>query len=108
MSHPLRDRFDLRDRDGKWLSTASTLAQALEFVRPYLASKQPLLSYVATVAGHYPFALNEEARPPVIETSGADPEIAAIVAEHFEEVGLLLGILSRGQRKVFRYRGGGD
>lgn len=37
-----------------------------------------------------------------------NPEIAEIVAEHFDEVAHLPGILSRGQRQVLRYRGAAD
>lgn len=68
----------------KYMFDAVLFAQNLDFVRQQLtaAPDRPLLNYVLTIYGHYPYMMNERLRPRVIESLGpsrADGELMTIV-----------------------------
>lgn len=51
--------------DGDLLSDEALYEQALRWILPALEAGKPLLSYVTTFAGHYPFDLDPRRHPPV-------------------------------------------
>jgi len=51
--------------DGELLSDEALYAQALEWIVPAMREGRPLLNYVLTFAGHYPFDMNPQRHPPV-------------------------------------------
>ncbi len=51
--------------DGELLSDEALYAQALEWIVPAMREGRPLLNYVLTFAGHYPFEMNPQRHPPV-------------------------------------------
>lgn len=53
------------DMDGEVLSDAAYYPQMLERILPAIDAGKPLLTYVITWAGHHPFDLNPQRRPPV-------------------------------------------
>jgi len=67
----------------EFMTDQKLLSQNLDFVRERLQSRpgQPLLNYVLTIYGHYPYRIDEHLRPRVIDTNppGQMPSDLAIV-----------------------------
>lgn len=72
------------EMDGDFISDDAYYAQTLKWVLPAMEGERPLLNYVLTWAGHYPFDLDPERHPPVC----ADESIAGKVANaaHYASV----------------------
>ena len=62
-------------RREKYMFDKTLLDQNLDFVRQHLATRrdEPLLNYVLTIYGHYPYRLDEALRPRLIEPLGPAP-----------------------------------
>ncbi len=68
----------------KYMFDGVLFQQNLDFVRQQLAAepKRPLLNYILTIYGHYPYMMNERLRPRVIEAKGparTDGELVTIL-----------------------------
>ncbi len=66
--------LDMTDRDGQFLSAASTFEQHWRRVQPLLAGGTPVLSYAFVNASHFPYERNAAAAP---EPRAAGRRIAA-------------------------------
>lgn len=66
------------EMDGEYLADDAYYPQLMRWVLPVVAERRPLLNYVLTWAGHYPFDLNPERHPPVC----AEDTVAGKVANN--------------------------
>jgi phosphoglycerol transferase MdoB-like AlkP superfamily enzyme len=71
------DDLDTRDRDGGFLSAASTLDQHWARVAPLLAGDRPVLSYIFVNASHFPYDRDEARRPTRWHPAGASEQVTA-------------------------------
>lgn len=69
------DSLDMHDRDDMWLNDMALLEQNIAKVKNKVKSAGPILNYVLTVGGHYPYNL-DKSRPPLLKTK---PDIAGII-----------------------------
>lgn len=65
--------LDMSDRDGQFLSAASTLEQHWQRVRPLLDGDAPVLSYAFLNATHFPYQRDLRRRPNRLRPDGASP-----------------------------------
>lgn len=81
--------FTLNELDGSYLSDSALLDQAEGHVEK-LAGKKPVLSYIMTLAGHYPYKLNSAVHPDVISIRHGNALVRAEVNSiHYTATALL-------------------
>ncbi len=56
--------FRRNDFDGDWLSHETVFEQTKPRLEALLASRRPFFSHIVTAAGHVPFTMNPDRRPP--------------------------------------------
>ena len=64
--------LEMDDLDGQWLFDGSLYEQNLQWVKKGISQNRPLLNYVLSAGGHYPFELNTENRPLMIDVEPHD------------------------------------
>jgi hypothetical protein len=86
--------------DEKYMFDSKLLEQNLEFVRGHVAEfpRQPLLNYVLTIYGHYPYRINEAVRPRIIraeEPFGSDKELMTVINQLYYRSEAIAAYLER-------------
>ncbi len=66
----------LDDMNGPDLADASLYRQALEHTRPWTAG-HPVMTYVMTITGHWPYPLNTKKRPIIVHATSRVREVEA-------------------------------
>jgi len=61
--------FIMDDMNGSFLSDVSLFNQVLDKIKFQIDSQQPVFTYVLTYTGHWPYSLNPEIRPQILQTS---------------------------------------
>jgi hypothetical protein len=72
------------DMDGEFISDEVYYAQLLKWVLPVVKEGRPLLNYILTWAGHYPFDLNPRRHPPICAADTIAGKVAN--AAHYASV----------------------
>ncbi len=76
----------LDDAPGGWLYDQSLYEQNIAMLKQQMRKGKPVLNYVLTTYGHYPFARNETARPDVIHIENIDDEANRLLNQVYYRV----------------------
>jgi phosphoglycerol transferase MdoB-like AlkP superfamily enzyme len=86
------------DLDDLWLFDGSLYRQNLVMVTTWLKEDKPLLNYVLTAGGHYPFLLNKSRRPMVVSANNSSDDINRLANHYYYRSKALAWYLSQLQQ----------
>ena len=86
------------DLDDLWLFDGSLYRQNLAMVTTWLKEDKPLLNYVLTAGGHYPFLLNKSRRPLVVSADNSSKVINRLANHYYYRSKALAWYLSQLQQ----------
>jgi len=74
------------DAPDGWLFDGSLYEQNIAMLKPLLEEGKPILNYVLTAYGHYPFKRNETARPDIIKIDSVSDETNRLVNQIYYRI----------------------
>lgn len=74
------------DAPDGWLFDGSLYEQNIAMLKPLLEEGKPILNYVLTAYGHYPFIRNETARPDIIKIDSVSDETNRLVNQIYYRI----------------------